>query len=141
MVIGWILAGGLGLLALSRPRARVTNAALTSLGVVTDTRYLTLTPAMAAPFIEITLVEVIEPNPVPGTYAKVWVSIRQTVGGIASIFCRIIDDDTGQVVGYKKDFLTYGAGDSKVVKYDGWDDWNIKMPNRNWNLRIETGTN
>ena len=134
-----VIIGGMLLYALMR--TQISHAALTSLGVVTDTRYLTLMPSLEDPFMEITLVEVIEPNPVPGTYAKIWVTIRQTRGIASSIFCRIIDDDTGEVVGYKKDFVTYGAGDSKIVKYDWVDDWNMAMPNRVWNLRIETGTN
>lgn len=139
-VIPWAL-GGLAVLALMRPRAIVSDAAFARLGVVTDTEYLTLTPALEEPFMEIVLVDVIEPNPVPGTYAKVWVTIQQTRGIASSVFCRIIDDDTGAVVGYKKDFVTYGSGDSKVVKYDWVDDWSMAMPNRVWNLRIETGTN
>jgi len=134
-----LLLGGLALYALTRPR--VSHTALTSLGVVTDTEYLSLTPAAVEPFMEITNVDVIEPNPVPGTYAKVWVTIQQTRGYASSVFCRIIDDDTGSVVGYKRDFITTGAGDSTVVKYDGWDDWSMAMPDRVWNLRIETGTN
>lgn len=125
---------------LGLPRAKISNAVLASLGVVTDIEYLTLTPTMVEPFMEITLVEVKE-DPVPGVYAKVWVSIRQTRGYPSSVFVRIIDDDTGTIVGYKKNFITTGAGDSKVVKYDGFDDWNTFMPNRVWNLRIETGTN
>lgn len=134
-----LILGGLALYALTRPR--VSHAALARLGVVTDTEYLTLTPALEEPFMEITNVEVIEPNPVPGTYARVWVTIQQTRGGISSVFCRIYDDDTGTLVGNKKNFITTGAGDSRVVKYDWVDDWSMAMPNRVWNLRIETGSN
>jgi len=119
---------------------KISHVALTSLGVVTDTRYWTLVPSALAPVIEITNVQEIE-APVPGTYPKLWVSIIQNAVGIRNIFVRIIDDDTDIVVGYKKNFITIGEGDSKVVKYDGLDDWSRVMPNRNWNLRIEVGTN
>ena len=144
MILGAVALNAIVTLApgiLGLPRARVSHAALATLGVVTDTEYLTLTPAAEEPFMEISLVEVIEPNPVPNTYAKVWVTIRQTRGGPSSVFCRIIDNDTEAVVGYKRDFITFGAGDSRVVKYDAWDDWSMTMPNRVWNLRIETGSN
>jgi hypothetical protein len=135
-----LILGGLALYALMRPQVSVSSAALARLGVITDMEYLTLEPASLLPDIEIIGVQIIE-DPVPDTYAKVWVSIVQNAVGVKSIFVRIIDDDTGSVVGYKKNFITIGEGDSKVVKYDWLDDWSVKMPNRIWNLRIETGTN
>lgn len=144
LILGGVALNALTTLApglLGLPRVNISHAVLATLGVVTDTEYLTLTPALEEPFMEIVLVDVIEPNPVPETYAKVWVTIQQTRGYASYVFVRIIDNDTGAVVGYKKDFITTGAGDSKVVKYDGLDDWSTKMPNRVWNLRIETGTN
>lgn len=141
MAIAWILGGVLALLALSRPRATVTSAALARLGVVTDTRYLTLEPSVAVMAVEITDVQVVE-APVPGTYAKVWISLKANVAGtILGHFCRIYDDDTGDLVGKKKDWPFVSAGSTWVVKYDWLDDWNMKMPSRVWNLRIEVGTN
>jgi len=126
---------------LGLPRVKISNAALTRLGAVTDTEYLTLEPVSLLPAVEITNVQVIE-DPVPGTYAKVWVYLKaNSASPVAGDFCRIIDDDTGVVVGYKKDYYIVGAGNTWVVKYDGIDDWRVFMPNRIWNLRIETGTN
>ena len=133
-----LILGGLALYALTRPR--VSHAALVGLGTVTDTEYLTLTPSAVLPAVEIIGVEVIE-DPVPGVYAKVWVTIKQNAGAIISAFVRIYDDDTGAIVGYKKNYLSFGPGDTGIAKYDWLDDWSITMPNRVWNLRIEAGTN
>jgi len=136
-----LILGGLALYALMRPQVAVSSAALARLGVITDMEYVTLQPAALLPDIEITNVQLLEDPVVVGNVPKIWVSIIQNATGIKSIFVRIIDNDTEAVVGFKKDFITIGAGDSKVVKYDWLDDWAMAMPNRIWNLRIETGIN
>lgn len=131
---------GLGLLyALTRPR--VSHAALATLGVITDTEYLTLDPVGLLPAVEITTVS-ISKEPVPGSYAGVWVYLKaNSPSPAAGVFCRIIDDDTGAIVGVKKNWYLVVAGDTWIAKYDWVDDWNVVMPNRVWNLRIEVGTN
>ena len=141
MVAKGLILGGLALLALSRPRVTVTNAALTSLGDVTDTRSITLLPAAVGPSVEIIGVQVLEDPVVVGTYAKVWVTIRANVGSpFLGDFCRIYDNDTNVLVGVKKNWILF-AGEEIVAKYDGIDDWNATMPNKTWNLRIEVGWN
>ena len=141
MVATGLILGGLALLALSRPRVTVTNAALTSLGDVTDTRSITILPAAVGPSVEIIGVQVLEDPVVVGTYAKVWVTIRANVGSpFLGDFCRIYDNDTNVIVGVKKNLILF-AGEEIVAKYDGFDDWNATMPNKTWNLRIEVGWN
>lgn len=126
---------------LGMPRAKVSNVALTSLGVVTDTEYLTLEPVSLLPAVEITNVQVME-DPVPGTYAKVWVYLKANAASpLLGDFCRIYDDDTGIQVGAKKNWYAVVDGDTWIAKYDWSDDWLVLMPNRVWNLRIEVGTN
>ena len=136
-----LILGGLVLYALTRPR--VSHAALTSLGVVTDTEYLTLTPAAAGPAVEITSVEVVDYSPVPGSYARIKVYLKANVESpILGDFCRIIDDDTGVVVGRKREYYFVAPGDTWAAYFDrGIIDWTMTMPNRVWNLRIEAGTN
>ena len=46
---------------LGLPRVKISNAALTRLGAVTDTEYLTLEPVSLLPAVEITNVQVIKP--------------------------------------------------------------------------------
>lgn len=132
---------GLGLLyALTRPKT--SSIALTSLGAITDTRYITLTPVLVGPAVEITDVQIIEDPVLIGTYPKVWVYLKaNSASPLAGDFCRIYDDDTGVLVGVKKNWVLVAVGDTWIAKYDGFDDWNAVMPNRVWNLRIETGTN
>ena len=136
-----LLLGGIALYALTRSRARVSHAALTSLGVVTDTKHLTLTPIVTGIAVEIVGVDVIE-DPVPGTYAKVWVHLKaNATPPLLGLFCRIIDDDLGMQVGQKKNWYDKSVGSTWTAKYDAGDDWGVLMPNRVWNLRIEVGTN
>lgn len=119
----------------------VSQAALTSLGVVTDTEYLTLEPSVVVLAMEITNVLVYE-EPVAGTYANIHVSLKANAASpLLGVFCRIIDDDTGEIVGYKKNWYNVAAGNEWVAIYNAFDDWAVRMPNRVWNLRIEVGTN
>jgi len=145
MISGGIMAAyilaGMAILALSKSRPRVSSSVLTSLGEVTDTRSITILPTTLAPSVEIIGVQVLEDPVVVGTYAKVWVSIRANLGSpFAGDFCRIYDNDTGALVGVKKNWILF-AGEEIVAKYDGIDDWNATMPNKTWNLRIEVGWN
>ena len=137
-----LVLGAFALYALSNPRATVSSAALAHLGVVTDMEYVTLQATSLLPDVEITNVQVLEDPVVVGNVAKIWVSLKANAPSPAlGVFCRIIDNDTEAIVGVKKNWYLVVAGDTWVVKYDGFDDWNMTMPNRTWNLRIEVGTN
>lgn len=121
----------------------VSQVALTSLSaVITDTAYVTLEPvAPLLPAMEIVGVLVHE-DPVAGQYANVWVSLKANAASpFLGVFCRIFDDDTGELVGYKKNWYLVAAGTEWVAKYNAFDDWAVRMPNRVWNLRVEVGTN
>ena len=138
---GWMILGGLALYALTRPRD-ASSQALVSLGSVTDMEYLTLTATSLLPAVVITTVQVKE-DPVVGVYPKIWVYLKANAGSpLLGDFCRIIDNDTGMVVGRKRDYYFVANGDAWVVYFDrGAIDWTMTMPNRVWNLRIEAGTN
>jgi len=137
------ILGILALLALSKPRVSLSHTAFARLGVVTDTEYLTLTPTGLLPAVEITEVQVLVDPVVVGTYAKLLVYLKANAASpLLGDFCRIVDDDTGAVVGKKKDWYLVANGDTWIAYYDkGLVDWNAVMPNRIWNLRIEVGTN
>ena len=119
----------------------VSQVAVTSLGVVTDTEYLTLEPSVTALAMEIIGVLVHE-DPIAGQYANVWITLKANAASpFLGVFCRILDDDTGEVVGYKKNWYAVATGDEWVAKYNAFDDWSKRMPDRVWNLRVEVGTN
>ncbi|MFH1547673.1 MAG: hypothetical protein ABIC57_04245 [bacterium] len=128
---------------MTRSRTNVSSAALASLGVVTDSRFITILPTSLLPDVEITGIQVLEDPVVVGTFAKVWVHLKANAPSppILGDFCRIIDNDTEVIVGVKKNWTLVTTGDEWIAKYDGIDDWNTTMPNKTWNLRIEAGTN
>ena len=121
---------------------QVSQVALTSLGeVITDTEFLTLEPSVVALAVEIVEVEV-RTEPIAGAYAQVWVHLKANAPSptFGSFFCRIIDDDTGAIVGKIKDWILVFKGNTWIAKYTSVLHWNAVMPNRVWNLRVEVGT-
>lgn len=137
----YILAG-MAILALSKSRPRVSSSALTSLGQITDTRYFDLQPSALLAAVEITSVSILESPVIVGSYPKLWIYLKaNSPSPILGDFCRIYDDETGVLVGEKKNWLAVFTGNEWIAKYDGFDDWNSVMPNKTWKLRIEVGTN